>query len=285
MTRIGVVGAGFLGTRLVRDIPGAILISAQITEREDTRRAILHSDADVIVNAAGRTGRPNVDWCESHQLETYLSNVVGPLVLADVCLHERRHLVHIGSGCIFYGRSPHSDGAWREDDHANPVAYYSKTKYAADLALAPLPHVAVVRLRMPIDSAPHERNLITKLARYSQVIDIVNSVTVVDDLIQVVRQVAEYQLTGIFHAVNPGAISHREILALYQEYVDPSHVCEFIPEAALVADGLASKPRSNCILADTRLAAAGIQMRPISEALRAALACYRAQRNPLLLSR
>jgi 3,5-epimerase/4-reductase len=37
-----------------------------------------------ILNAAGVTGRPNVDWCEDHRLETIRSNVIGTLTVADV---------------------------------------------------------------------------------------------------------------------------------------------------------------------------------------------------------
>ena len=37
-----------------------------------------------VFNAAGVTGRPNVDWCESHKTETIRTNVAGTLNLADV---------------------------------------------------------------------------------------------------------------------------------------------------------------------------------------------------------
>ena len=127
-----------------------------------------------MINAAGKTGRPNVDWCESHQEETYRANVVGALTLAEACSEASVYLLHLGSGCIFYGPSP-SPGGWLEDDHANPSAFYSRTKYAADLVLSRLPGVGIARLRMPIDEVPGQRNLITKLARYSEVIDVDSS--------------------------------------------------------------------------------------------------------------
>ncbi|XWS44476.1 hypothetical protein CRYUN_Cryun15aG0048200 [Craigia yunnanensis] len=38
-----------------------------------------------VFNAAGVTGRPNVDWCETHKPETIRTNVVGTLTLADIC--------------------------------------------------------------------------------------------------------------------------------------------------------------------------------------------------------
>jgi 3,5-epimerase/4-reductase len=225
----------------------------------------VHRPASV-VNAAGKTGHPNVDWCESHPIETMRSNVVGPAVLAEACAEFGAHLLHLGSGCIFYGPSP-SPGGWREDDFANPSAFYSRTKYAADLVLSLLPNVAIVRLRMPIDTAPGPRNLITKLARYAQVVDVENSVTIVPDLVGVVEALVERKATGIFHATNPGPMRHSQLLALYREFVDPSHQFTLIREEELVNRGLAVRARSNCILASDRLEALGIHMRPSEAAL------------------
>lgn len=284
--RVLIFGGGFLGKRLAAAL-SADLTTADICDRRQVNVALESWCPEIVVNAAGKTGRPNVDWCESNREETYRANVLGPLTLASACREMGAHLVHLGSGCIFYGSAPRdapdkwNDPGWREDDHANPVAYYSKTKYAADLVLDGLSGVAVVRLRMPIDGVPHARNLITKLAGYARVIDVVNSVTVVDDFVKIVAGLIEKRAEGIFHAVNPGAVSHREILRLYREVVDPEHRCEFIDEAELVASGLAEKRRSNCVLADTKLAAMGLGMRPIDEALPDVMRKYVAARRCL----
>jgi len=273
MSRIVVFGPGFLGERLARELPGASLSRADITDKAAVLTALREARAEAVINAAGKTGRPNVDWCESHQAETYRSNVQGALTLADACAEAGAHLVHLASGCIFYGPSP-SPGGWLEDDHANPSAFYSRTKYAADLVLSRLPGVAVARLRMPIDEAPGVRNLITKLSRYPEVIDVENSVTVVSDLVQVIGKLVSARATGIFHVVNPGPMRHRDLLALYREVVDPEHRYTLIGEAELVARGLAVKARSNCILQSPRLAELGITMRPIEVALRDTMERY-----------
>jgi hypothetical protein len=133
---------------------------------------------------------------------------------------------------------------------------------------------------MPIDSVPGTRNLITKLAGYSQIIDVENSVTIVDDLVNVVRGLVEKRATGVFHATNPGTMRHRDLIALYREIVDPSHTCEMIGAEELVTRGLAAKARSNCILANRRLPELGIAMRPIDVALRNAMERYRRSRRP-----
>ncbi len=273
MSRIVVFGAGFLGERISRDVPGATLSRADVTDRAAVLAALREARAEAVVNCAGKTGRPNVDWCESHQVETYRANVVGALTLAEACAETGAYLLHLGSGCIFYGPSP-SPAGWLEDDHANPSAFYSRTKYAADLVLSRLPNVGVARLRMPIDEVPGVRNLITKLSRYPEVVDVENSVTVVSDLVQAVARMVELRASGVFHVVNPGPMRHRDLLALYREIVDPSHRYTLIGEADLVSRGLAVKARSNCILQSPRLAALGITLRPIDEALRDTMERY-----------
>jgi 3,5-epimerase/4-reductase len=268
-----VFGAGFLGRRLAETIPGAVLSTADVTDRAAVARELRARRARAVVNCAGKTGRPNVDWCETHPIETQRVNVTGALTLAEACAEAGSYLLHLGSGCIFYGPSPSPDG-WREDDYANPSSFYSRTKYAADLTLSKLPNVAIARLRMPIDGAPGPRNLITKLAGYSQVVDVENSVTVVDDLIPVIEGLIERRATGVFHVTNPGTMRHRDLLELYREIVDPSHRYTLIDQDELVARGLATHPRSNCILASPRLAALGLTMRPVEVALHDALVRY-----------
>jgi dTDP-4-dehydrorhamnose reductase len=186
-TRVTVFGRGYLGRRLAAELANeaedggagsgrarweVTLSPADITDSDAVRQALV--GADVAINAAGKTGVPNVDWCEKHPLETSRANVLGPLVLASACAASSTYLLQLGSGCIFYGDSP-TPGGWREDDVANPSSTYSRTKYAADLALSRLPNVGIARLRMPIDHEPAPRNLITKLAGYPFVVDVANS--------------------------------------------------------------------------------------------------------------
>lgn len=267
MKKILIFGAGYLGHKFADAWQGAVLSSVDISDREAVRAALDAIRPDAVLNTAGKTGKPNVDWCESHKLPTFRSNTIGALTLAEACAEKGIHLTHLASGCIFYGPSPDPAG-WREEDFANPSAFYSRTKYAADLILSQLPNVAIARLRMPIDSQPGPRNLITKLAAYPKIIDVENSVTVVDDLLFAVGQLIEKKAEGVFHVVNEGTMKHRELIALFEELVDPTHKNEWITPDDMVRQGLAVKGRSNCILQNRRLKELGIEMRPISVALR-----------------
>ena len=61
---------------------------------------------DVIINCIGKTGRPNVDWCEKHKEEVAVANTAIPLLLAEGCAKRGVRMINIGSGCIYFGESP-----------------------------------------------------------------------------------------------------------------------------------------------------------------------------------
>ncbi|MFO0664273.1 MAG: sugar nucleotide-binding protein [Polyangiaceae bacterium] len=278
MSRTLIFGRGFLGQTLAASLPNAKLVATDISDRVAVESVLRDEKPWCVVNAAGKTGRPNVDWCETHQAETTRSNVIGAAVLAEACGNTSTHLLHLASGCIFYGESP-TPGGWLEDDFANPTSFYSRSKYAADLLLSKMEHVAILRLRMPIASKPDPRNLITKLAGYKRVVDVENSVTIVEDLVKVVAGLLEKRASGVFHGTNAGTMRHRDLLALYKKYVDPKHEVELISEAELLGSGLVSKARSNCILASPRLEALGLAMRPIDVALEETMRAYAQAKN------
>src|SRR5207237_7452018 len=56
-----------------------------------------------LINAAGYTGKPNVDACETAKAETLLGNSLFPQTVAQACLATGTPWVHVSSGCIFFG--------------------------------------------------------------------------------------------------------------------------------------------------------------------------------------
>ncbi len=272
--KILIFGNGYIGNRCHEAWSDSVLSPVKVTSKHDALDEIRKHQPDAVLNAAGIKGKPNVDWCEDHQQETIQGNTLMPLHLAEACQEAGVYLLHMGSGCIFYGDSPHADHAWKEEDFGNPSAVYSRAKFAADLCLSTLPNVGIARIRMPIDWKPASGNMIDKLATYPKIIDVENSVTVIDDMLIVFHQLLEKNAPGIFHVTNPGTMKHRELIALYDELVDPSHSNEWISNDELVGQGLAKKGRSNNFLSNTRLEQMGITMRPINEALRDTMEKY-----------
>ena len=109
MYKIVIFGKGWLGGKYA-DYLGAELSGADITNKQGVAEELDRARPDVVINTAGKTGRPNVDWCEEHKEETVASNITGPLVLMGECLKRNIRMVHLSSGCIFNGEAPHPDG-------------------------------------------------------------------------------------------------------------------------------------------------------------------------------
>ncbi|GFS38599.1 NAD-dependent epimerase/dehydratase family protein [Actinidia rufa] len=180
-----------------------------------------------VLNAAGVTGRPNVDWCESHKPETIRTNVAGTLTLADVCREQGLLMLNFATGCIFEYDEAHPLGSgigFKEEDKPNFIgSFYSKTKAMVEELLNEYDNVCTLRVRMPISSdLANPRNFITKIARYDKVVNIPNSMTILDELLPISIEMAKRNLRGIWNFTNPGVVSHNEILEMYKDYIDPN---------------------------------------------------------------
>jgi dTDP-4-dehydrorhamnose reductase len=276
--KILIFGNGYVGNKFKSRVPEAVITSADITNPEAVRQALTEHKPTVVINCAGKTGKPNVDWCEDHKLETFASNVLGPLVLARECLEKSVFLVHIGSGCVYEGDN--NGKGFSEDDAPNFFgSYYSRTKMASEFALKDFP-VLQLRLRMPVDSIPGPRNLITKLVQYKCVISIPNSVSIIDDFITAALELIARRRTGVYNVTNSGAIEHKEILDLYRAIVDPKFNYEIMQLSEL--ERVTKARRSNCVLNTDKLAKEGIHVRSVKEAMRATLQEYKKHFIPKL---
>jgi 3,5-epimerase/4-reductase len=89
--------------------------------------------------------------------------------------------------------------------------------------------------------------------------------TVLDDLLPVLIDMALTRKVGTVNLTNPGIISHNEILSMYKEIVDPNFTWEnfSIEEQNQI---LASKRSNNCL--DTTLLSSWYTILPIKESVR-----------------
>lgn len=261
---------GYLGQHVLARFPDAIVPPrTDIADRGAIAALLDHVNPNAVINCAGKTGRPNVDWCEDHKLETLTANVTGVLVLLQECVTRGIKLVHYGSGCIYRGDGD-GEGFAEEDAPNFSGSFYSRTKAWSDQILREFPDdVLNLRLRMPFDGSDEPRNLISKLKGYARVLDEPNSMTNIPELIDVTARLMEKGMSGTYNVVNPGALSPYRIMELYKEIVDPSHSFERLTVQTL--GEVVKAERSNCILSIKKLESVGIHMRPAEEAVRAAL--------------
>jgi 3,5-epimerase/4-reductase len=169
---------------------------------------------------------------EGKLVENIRDNLYGPLVLALICKKYGVHMSYLGTGCIFEydGEHPYGEekNGFTESDKPNFFgSSYSVVKGFTDRMVHLIgDSVLNLRIRMPITSSKNPRNFITKIVNYAKICSIPNSMTVLDEMIPIIVDMAQKKVTGTFNMVNPGLISHNEILAMYRGFVDPNFTWE-----------------------------------------------------------
>lgn len=271
MVRYLIFGNGFIGNKFHNFLSDSFIVKEKVHTINDIYLQIGKYNPEIIINCIGKTGRPNIDWCEDHKDETFFSNVTIPTLIAEACANTDIYMVHIGSGCV-YETNRCSGMGFSENDKPNfKGSFYSRTKIFAEKILGEYENILQLRIRMPIDDIPSPRNLIDKLIGYKQVINIPNSITYIPDFIDIAKKLMDTHENGIFNITNNGTITHKEILEMYKNIVDPSYeMPEFIPIEKL--DTIAK--RSNCILYNARLEGKGIEVRHVLEAMEICMKGY-----------
>jgi dTDP-4-dehydrorhamnose reductase len=246
--------AGHLKTLLESQGKKVFTTTVRMQNREGVIGELEKYKPTHVLNAAGSTGRPNVDWCEDHREDTIRNNVVGTINLADCCWERGIHITVFATGCIYAYDEKHPIGGpgFLETDKANfDGSFYSETKAHVEEIMKNYSNCLILRLRMPVSDDLHSRNFVTKIAKYDRVVDIPNSNTILHDLLPASILMAEHKETGIYNFTNPGAISHNEVLQLFKEYVRPEFTWKNFTleeQAKVIKAG-----RSNCKLDTTKL--------------------------------
>ena len=125
-------------------------------DRDRLTGAIQRYQPSFLINAAGYTGKPNVDACELHKADCLNGNAVLPGIVREACEKAGLPWGHISSGCIYTGRRENG-GGFREDDppnfcfRTNNCSFYSGTKALGEEVLEGAKRCYIWRLRIPFD--------------------------------------------------------------------------------------------------------------------------------------
>lgn len=233
------------------------------------RREVDAHKPRAVISCAGLTGRPNVDWCEDHRHEVIRVNLIGTLALMEICEELKLHLISMATGCIFSYDDDHPE-PFAEADRPNfDGSFYSLTKGMVDTLASNYKYTLALRLRMPISCDGHPRCFVTKIASYEKVVDIPNSMSVLHTLLPLVPRMVERDIRGgPLNFVNPGVISHNEILDMYKEYVNPEFTYTNFSEED--QSKILKAGRSNNALDTTRIVSLFPDLMDIRDAVRGA---------------
>ena len=242
---------------------------------DEIRKAIEEHNPDYIVNATGITGKPNVDWCEDQPGETFSVNVSGAINVATAALEKNIKVAQMSSGCVYDGNN--EGKGFSEDDEPNFFgSLYSRTRVLSEKALKEFPNVLQLRIRIPIMGKPHRKNLIDKLCKYPQMINMTNSCTVMEDFIPATIKLMEMGETGVMNMTNMGAMNHVGIMSLYKEIVDPNYEINVMNDED---QARLNARRSNTELTWKKREDLGVHMPPLEESLRRVLEEYKQQKQ------
>ncbi len=184
---------------------------------------------DHVVNCVGYAGEQNIDDAKDNKELSYYLNTIFPITLASVVQEmEIPSLIHIGSGCIYDGKSENERG-WKEEDIPNfglnqeESSWYSKTKHAAEMALtSSFKNVYSLRIRMPFSEIPSpkgNRNLFEKLLKYTTILNEKNSATYLFDLHNTIYNIVISNEVpyGIYNVVSEGEFDPSLFIEILRE--------------------------------------------------------------------
>jgi dTDP-4-dehydrorhamnose reductase len=252
-----------------------------------------------VVNAAGYTGKPNVDACELHKADTLQGNTLFPQTVAHACAAAKISWGHVSSGCIYSGAKVFAKGRTRvekdftkpelralveksrksihgftETDTPNfsfrdlPCSFYSGTKALGEEAIENIGQSYIWRLRIPFDEFDNTRNYLSKVQRYPKVYDNVNSISHRADFVKACLDTWELRAPfGIYNVTNPGFVTTRHVVEQIEKILKPKHKFEYWSSDAEFYKVAAKTPRSNCVMDVSKLLAAGVKIRGVEEAL------------------
>jgi dTDP-4-dehydrorhamnose reductase len=260
-----------------------------------------------LINAAGYTGKPNVDACEDAKADTLAGNTLLPQVIANACHSASIPWGHVSSGCIFSGakvveagktriekdltkpglkawieKNPSAIQGFSETDNPNftfrdpPCSFYSGSKALAEEAIDGIGRSYIWRLRIPFNEVDTPRNYLTKIQRYAKVYENYNSISHLGDFIRASLDLWERRAAfGTYNITNPGFVTTRQVVELIKKILKPNRSFEFWKDDAEFYAKAAKTPRSNCVLDVSKLLAAGISIRPVEQALEDSLSNWR----------
>lgn len=180
------------------------------TDEEATRNLVCELDPDTVVDTAAFHA---VDDCENDRALAWRVNAAGTRNVATAVNDMETHLVYLSTDYVFPGRP--SETPYVEDDPVAPLNYYARSKYAGEQATRIADQYTVLRPSViyGLANGNFAAWALSELEAGEE-IGIVNDQTsrptYAPDLASAILDVAENDLTGLYHATGPESVSRYE---------------------------------------------------------------------------
>jgi len=162
---------------------------------------------DAVIHCAAFT---NVDGCEIQKEKAWEVNVTGTENVAKACQNIGAKMIYVSTDFVFDGKK----GMYKETDETNPINYYGKTKLEGEKRVQEICKNYVIA-RTSVLYGWHERlNFVTWVIeqlknknKINIVTDQYTSPTFADNLAEVLLEVAEKDIQGLYHVAGSERIS------------------------------------------------------------------------------
>ena len=281
----GYVGGAFVRLLTERGIEHRSISRAEVNyyDRDALIGLIRESGAKFLINAAGYTGKPNVDACEIFKADCLQGNAVLPGILREACEQAALPWGHVSSGCIYTGARADGTG-FTETDAPNfsfrqdNCSFYSGCKALGEETLAGAENTFVWRLRIPFNHEDSSRNYLSKLIRYDRLLVATNSISHLDEFVDACWQCWEKRVPfGIYNVTNTGSVTSREVVAAIRKHLLPDKEFEFFGSEEEFMNVAAKTPRSNCVMDNSKLRQAGVTISHVQDAIEQSLKNWQAE--------
>ncbi|MEO1618802.1 MAG: sugar nucleotide-binding protein [Planctomycetota bacterium] len=271
----GYVGGAFADALTERELPFQTISRSEVdyTDRDALIQLLADSKATFLINSAGYTGKPNVDACELHRAECLAGNAVLPGVISEACAERSVPWGHVSSGCIYTGRHESGRG-FVEDDPPNfcfrtdNCSFYSGCKAIGEECLENDDNAFVWRLRIPFDHIDSPRNYLSKLMNYRQLLEAENSISHLHEFVNACIDCwAKRVPFGVYNVTNTGSVTTQQVCSLIQKHLEPEREFSFFESEEAFMKIAAKTPRSNCVMENSKLLSAGVEMRDVEDAI------------------
>jgi len=197
-----------------------IPVKLDVSNENNISKVIDEIKPDVIIHSAALT---NVDVCETNKKLAWKINVLGTRNIALYSKRIKSFLIYISTDYVFDG----SKGFYKEDDQPNPINYYGFTKLRGEEEVKNLvDEYCIVRPSVIYGSTPASGKInfalwVIEKLKNNESINVVtdqwNSPTLNTNLAEMLIEVLEKRLTGIYHLAGATRINRYEFAKLIAE--------------------------------------------------------------------
>lgn len=195
------------------DLNGWWLRYMDVRDIEEVKGVCERVNPDVIIHLAALT---DMEFCQSNPESAYDTNFIGTVNMVRMARKYNAHLIYISSAGIFNGEKTY----YNEDDIAEPLNNYAKSKYAGELVVKTYPNSTIIRAGWMMGGGPDkDKKFVNKIIKQIKkgkkeilaVKDKLGTPTYTYDLAKVILFVIDKEIYGNYNASCKGGCSRYDV--------------------------------------------------------------------------